>query len=422
MPVDIQEIENQKENIAPLREGRSAAALAETFASTPLEAKTSQHAERQQFEELLAGADELDDPLEPYLDYIRWVNDKFPQGHTAESGLIPLLERCTSQFRDTSYYKNDPRYLRVWMTYVKYSDAPKELFTYLSRKDIGQQLSTYYEEYASYLEANGRKLQADEVYKRGIDLEARPLERLKRRYREFLERLEANPPGENEPSSPAMPTVRQALAQKEARSDTFESEPTSRGRSDKIQVFTDSGDSAPAVNAGGWDTIGSLASRRKENVMEARPWAGEKLKQQVPTQISSKMSIYRDMPAIPQPPQPVPGKRPERLKVALEFLYDENGEDYCIEEVLARARRTADAFSRKPESPKSHMMTVPLKDSSPKVPGSPTMTMHTKAATAEIYDMFNQPLKDGFDDDDNQTGYSINYDVTETNFTNNNQL
>lgn len=26
-------------------------------------------------------------------------------------------------------------------------------------------------------------------------------------------------------------------------------------------------------------------------------------------------------------------------------------------------------------------------------PASPTMTMHTKAATDEIYDMFNQPLK-----------------------------
>lgn len=52
--------------------------------------------------------------------------------------------------------------------------------------------------------------------------------------------------------------------------------------------------------------------------------------------------------------------------------------------------------------------------SSPKPPRSPTMTMHTKAATEEVYEMFNQPLKDA-DNSDDSDAYSDNYtEYTET--------
>lgn len=297
-PVAFEAIEEQKENIQPVREGRSATALARIFSMPAGEVKESQKVERDQFEQLIANSGELDDPLDPYLEYIAWVVENFPQGQSADSGLVQLLERCTSEFRDTQYYKDDPRYLKVWMRYINYSDAPREMFLYLARKEIGKNLATFYEEYANYLEVNNKRGQATQVYEAGIQLRARPFERLQRKYREFCERLAANPPDAGEDQSPALPVARMALSVKQESGELFSAESSSAEASrPKLQVFSDpSGkfsDKSGASTSGGWDSIGSLASRKKENVMEARPWVG----QTMPSSVSvprTKMAIFKD--------------------------------------------------------------------------------------------------------------------------------
>lgn len=52
----------------------------------------------------------------------------------------------------------------------------------------------------------------------------------------------------------------------------------------------------PAVSAQskGWENIGSLRDRRKENTMEPRPWVGETLKTEKKVAKPAKMTIYRD--------------------------------------------------------------------------------------------------------------------------------
>ncbi|ANB13350.1 Mad3p [Sugiyamaella lignohabitans] len=301
--VQFSDIEDYKENIQPLREGRSAQSLANALAVTPLQAKDLRSPERQEFEKRISEASELDDPIEPYLEYIKWINNAFPQGQTSDSGLVNILERCTSQFRDASFYKDDPRYLKVWMQYAKYSDAPKEIFTYLARKEIGKNLSLFYEEYASYLEVNNCKNQANEVYQIGISVNARPLERLKRRYSEFSERLARNPPDANEPSSPVLPIIRPALALKggplsadpiPASVPSFNDGGVIPAKS-KLQVFSDTTDSSSkATSSGGWDSIGSLASRKKENVIQPTSWTGQTLPTQGDYNVKKTLSVFKD--------------------------------------------------------------------------------------------------------------------------------
>lgn len=412
---DFDEIEQQKENIEPIREGRSAASLAKALGHNPLENRTEQNSQRQEFEKQVAECLELDDPIEPYLAYIKWVHDEYPQGNNSESGLLVLLERCTSDFRDADYYKDDSRYLKVWMEYIKYSDAPKEIFIYLSRKGIGRGLSLYYEEYAGYLESIEKRGQADEVYQMGITSNARPLERLKRRYKEFQERLASNPADPNEPSSPVMPAVRPALAQKgfapvaESSQEEAGLQQNNKQERQKLSVFADNGESNEASSNGGWDSIGSLAFRKKENIIEAKQWVGEKLQQSSDSKASKTLSVFRDTQQAP----PAPGKRAEKIAVALEFI-NVNGEEFCLEEVLARSRKVYHNIYPRPESTANNSNsnnkdeTVPLKggDTPVKAPRSPTMTLHTKAATDEVYEMFNQPLKEDSDEDsDNENNY-----------------
>ena len=48
---------------------------------------------------------------------IRWVQSAYPAGgHQAQ--LRPLLERCTRELLQHEHYKQDLRYLRVWLQYV----------------------------------------------------------------------------------------------------------------------------------------------------------------------------------------------------------------------------------------------------------------------------------------------------------------
>src|SRR5271155_2517816 len=233
--VDFDAIERSKENIAPTPRGRSAVALAKAFQqpTSPQDHHSTQTALRAQFEKDLISASDLDDPLEVWLKYIKWTDETFPQGQSTESGIARLLERCTEQFKNDKQYKSDPRYLRVWLAYSTYSDSPLEIFAFLQRNEIGQELALYYEEYAAVLEKMNRKRKADEVFQMGLLAEARPMERLKKRYDEFKRRLEANPPDPGEPSTPP-PPLRTILGASQVTTTTGA---VSRPR--KIQVFTD---------------------------------------------------------------------------------------------------------------------------------------------------------------------------------------
>lgn len=319
-------IETHKENIQSLPGGRSAKALASTFAPTskrpsgpnPGDTRNLNDAIREEYELELVAIGDSDDPLDIYDRYVKWTLSAHPSAQaTPESQLRPLLERATKAFQSAAHYKNDPRYLKLWLNYIRFfSDAPRETFAYLARHNIGEGLALFYEEFAAWLEGAGRWNQADEVYKLGIEREARPAERLIRKFAEFQHRFETRVQNEDEPSSPALPTVRPALVAKidpfavstPRSADPQAPRPTSgigsssisRGGRQKLAIFSDA--DAPASNtkptigegAKGWDNIGTIAERKKENIMKARPWTGETLKAGKKAGGAPKMTIFKD--------------------------------------------------------------------------------------------------------------------------------
>lgn len=321
--IDFSIIETQKENIQSLPGGRSAKALASMCspltltksAPPPSHTQNLNDAIRAEYEKEIISIADSDDPLDIYDRYVRWTMDAYPSVQaTPQSQLLPLLERATKAFLASAHYKNDPRYLKLWLHYIRlFSDAPRETFVFLARHGVGDALALFYEEFAAWLEAAGRWKQAEEIYALGLQREARPSERLLRKFAEFQHRFESRPlSAGDEPSSPALPTVRPALA---AKLDPFAAtasgpvDPQARGRAvggagrparQKLAVFAD-GD-APQKAAGlgegegarGWESIGSLAERKKENTVAARPWAGEKLKAGKTNAGVPKMMIFKD--------------------------------------------------------------------------------------------------------------------------------
>lgn len=322
-------IETHKENIQQLPGGRSARQLVnilspvatdrsgKTIAPSLEDTRTLNEAIRQEYEVEVQNIAESDDPLDVFDRYVKWTLNAYPSAQaTPQSQLLPLLERATKAFLSSSLYKNDPRYLKLWLHYIRwFSDAPRETFAYLSRHHIGEGLALFYEEFAAWLETAGRWAQAEEVYKLGIDREARPVERLMRKFAQFQHRLDSRPaPLAHEPTSPALPTVRPALA---AKIDPFASTPRSidpltggasngpaanaaTARSSarsRLTVFSDAANATPPATApptNGWQTIGSLQERTKENTIAAKPWAGETLKAGKRAGTVEKMNIFKD--------------------------------------------------------------------------------------------------------------------------------
>lgn len=322
--IDFDVIESQKENIQALPGGRSAKKLMDVLSPSPLhklstptpaDTRNVNDCIRAEYEAEVANLAESDDPLDVFDRYVRWTLDAYPSAQaTPASQLHTLLERATRAFIGSAQYRNDPRYLKLWLLYVQlFSDAPRETFVYISRHGIGEGLALFYEEYAAWLEGAGRWAQAEEVYKLGIEREARPPQRLMRKFQEFEERLAAQPEVPNAPSSPALPTVRPALA---AKIDPFAASsrvadpqaprptngvggPSSKPGKSKLQIFSDADAMAPALSsrsAGskGWESIGSLADRKKENTLEPKPWVGETLKAGGKKNDASKMAVFRD--------------------------------------------------------------------------------------------------------------------------------
>ncbi|KAJ5101611.1 hypothetical protein NUU61_003833 [Penicillium alfredii] len=511
--IDFNIIENQKENIQSLPGGRSARQLAQIFSAgsnndkiaspSPNDTRTLNDAIRQEYEGELQSIVESDDPLDVYDRYVKWTLNAYPSAQaTPESGLLQLLERATKSFLSSSHYKNDPRYLRLWLHYIRlFSDAPRETFAFLARHHIGEGLALFYEEFAAWLEGAGRWAQADEVYRLGVDREARPVERLARKYDEFQQRYEQRPQDAG-PSSPALPTVRPALAAKmdpfapsDISADPQASRPSpstgggakTKSGKPKMSIFSDSdsGSASQPATSGptkGWESIGSMQERKKENQVEAKPWAGETLKAGKKSGPTQKMAIFRDEfnPNLPtqEPvqPKPVPehhvreavnprtGRR-ERVFVDLEAVYPDHnnpaheisfeelramkrgwiGKNWCSQkEPLQQISGNVGGADGQPGKPKAatpdqelpeqlnqklkideqtqsydqdgapegksgkarrfkvkgETQTVKMKFDSPtgskvrrKSTREPTMTMHTRAATDEIYSIFNQPLK-----------------------------
>lgn len=318
--IDFEIIENQKENIQSLPGGRSARALASMFSPSPLhklatptpsDTKNLNDVMRNEYEKEILTIAESDDPLDVYDRYVRWTLDAYPSAQaTPASQLLPLLERATKTFLTSAQYKNDPRYLKLWLQYIRFfSDAPRETFAFLARHNIGEGLALFYEEFAAWLEGAQRWTQAEEVYKMGIEKEARPAPRLIRKYNEFQQRFSQRPEDANEPSSPALPTVRPALAAKvdpfaaAAPRDPQAPRPnsgvggTAKSGRQKLTIFSDADNETPPPGSSGstkgWESIGSLADRKKENVMEPKPWVGETLKAGG-KKSSTKMAVFKD--------------------------------------------------------------------------------------------------------------------------------
>ncbi|KAG0669428.1 hypothetical protein C6P45_003781 [Maudiozyma exigua] len=185
-------IENEKENITSLKKGRSAKILHDIIKSKITQ--QDYNSQKQVFETALLHHD--NDTLDTYMEYINWlleINFKGPQNDI----LLQVIERCLVEFNHNIRYRNDPRYLEIWLLYIDsfYMDAlteKRDMFIYLFRNKIGETLSIFYVEFSKLLFAMNRYDECYDFLMIGIQNNAMPNDLLLNSFKDFKVELEAN--------------------------------------------------------------------------------------------------------------------------------------------------------------------------------------------------------------------------------------
>lgn len=410
---DFASIENDKENIMPLKGGRSVRKLAEVVSLDPVKLQEKLELERHQFEEMLNEREKinaLDDPIEPYIDYIKWTHANYTTGNLNDSGLIKILERTTHDFKDDDYYKNEIRYFKVWLEYINYSDRPGEVFNYLYKKKIGSNLALFYENYAQFYELNDQWNDADTLLMEGIQLKARPFTRLLNYYEDFKQRKSVK-------VSKTSNNNRVGLLN--STGGGLSNNNVIKSKKNKIAVFTDdpNQEAAKFEMEWKWNHLDSIENSKKENVIKGVSWSGQTLKQEKEIKPKQKIEIFSDQ----RKKYPITTthvdkerNRTEVFDFNLELFINKGGNPKSMVDIMAMYYQKFKpvSFKRKLSSindlndsancQQEHELVTPsqkkikyhddFKQAPSNVINTPTVTLTTKQARQEIMDIFDKSL------------------------------
>ncbi|XP_030928257.1 mitotic checkpoint serine/threonine-protein kinase BUB1 [Quercus lobata] len=129
------------------------------------------------------------DPLLPWLRGIRKMKDSLPSQVLNEK-LPRFLQKCAQTFDSDRRYKNDLRYLRVWLQLMDFVEDPKTLLRTMEVNQIGKKKSLFYQAYALYYEKIKKFEEAEKMYHLGVQNLAEPADELQKSYEQFLHRME----------------------------------------------------------------------------------------------------------------------------------------------------------------------------------------------------------------------------------------
>ncbi|XP_019057031.1 PREDICTED: mitotic spindle checkpoint protein BUBR1 isoform X2 [Tarenaya hassleriana] len=181
-----------KENVRPLKRGRNVRLLNDALRSHVDDQTRKNLLEKRR--NLIEEIDEYDgdDPLLPWIECIKWIQEAFPQGGDC-SGLVLIYEQCVRKFWHSERYKDDLRYLNVWLEYAEHCADAEVIYKFLEVNDIGKKHASYYISYALHMESESKVKTSNEVFNLGMSRKAQPVEKLNDAYKRFIVRSMRKP-------------------------------------------------------------------------------------------------------------------------------------------------------------------------------------------------------------------------------------
>ncbi|QHO05779.1 hypothetical protein HN51_064762 [Arachis hypogaea] len=124
-----------------------------------------------------ATASATDDPLLPFL----WSVKKALEGSGSSSqNLLNLLGDCIRSFKDSEQYRNDVRFLKIWLLYMGVSSDFESVFMEMLNCNVCTKNASLYVWSACFFELKGMLHDALTIYHLGISRNAEPIEWLKK--------------------------------------------------------------------------------------------------------------------------------------------------------------------------------------------------------------------------------------------------
>ncbi|KAF9596494.1 hypothetical protein IFM89_012225 [Coptis chinensis] len=107
------------------------------------------------------------DPLLPWLRGIKKMRDSLPP-HLLKEKLPRFLQKCAQNFQTDSRYRNDLRYVRVWIRLMDFVDNPKRVLKTMEMNKIGIKQALFYQAYALYFVKLKKFEEAEKIYHLGV--------------------------------------------------------------------------------------------------------------------------------------------------------------------------------------------------------------------------------------------------------------
>ncbi|KAK3156251.1 hypothetical protein QOZ80_2AG0104780 [Eleusine coracana subsp. coracana] len=334
------ELEAFRENVRPLKRGRDVSLLNRALKAYADPAQRAALLDTRR--KLIEAIEEYrgEDPLRPWLDCIKWVQESFPAGGEC-SGLVVMYEQCVRAFWHDERYKDDLRYLKVWMEYAGNCADAEVIYRFLEANQIGQGHAIYYMSYASLMESKNKLRKADEIFNLGIARKAKPVEKLETVYRSFLRRSSKKREHSEDDTANDSPPIRSFGVDLKRggtgaqHADNFRpGKPKALQRIDVNRPLSVYKDETSLPNQGPdrirnnkenstcWRTLGTQADRNKENNMMPSKWTSHKVPQKlgvraaVQSTRAKSIEIFVDDECAQEPARKVPkSPNPSVLKL-----------------------------------------------------------------------------------------------------------
>ncbi len=185
------QIENSKENVLPISGGRNIGTLASRIKLSNVRCQVDQtnlESEIALWEDRIV-KNTSEDPLSVWHEYIKWAQQNFT-GDKMAGNIVTLLQRCTRKFQCDQRYKNDVRYLQIWIKYIDTVHDPSDIFAFLEANEIGKDLAITYTSWALVLELKkGMYAEAYSKLEEGQKRRAIPVEQIQNALKQFQHRM-----------------------------------------------------------------------------------------------------------------------------------------------------------------------------------------------------------------------------------------
>ncbi|KAK7263680.1 hypothetical protein RJT34_31274 [Clitoria ternatea] len=131
----------------------------------------------------------LDAHQDPLLPYLRSIRKALESSNNSDPNLPNLLTDCIRSFTNNERYRNDVRFLKIWLLYMGVSADFDGVFKEMLDSNVCANNSSLYVWSASFFEMKGRFRDALTIYNLGICRNAEPVEWLKKAQALFLDRI-----------------------------------------------------------------------------------------------------------------------------------------------------------------------------------------------------------------------------------------